>query len=235
MKNSELNRHIGNISITIIEPTAAGNIGAIARAMANFGFQHLTLVNPKPFDMEMAKSFACNGAHILSSVKTVQTFEEAVCGASAVIGMTRRARKSEATIPVEKTARTILNSTASGTAIIVFGRERSGLSKEEKSKCTVLSHIDSVEGAAGSLNISHAALLIMHEIFRAAHDVTIEPADTVPLFKAFDQFCSIQSDYEKDGTIQKIFKSSIIRAALNRDEVNKLTKFFGRLSARTKE
>ena len=35
------------ISIVLVEPKNSGNVGAIARAMANFGFSKLILVNPK--------------------------------------------------------------------------------------------------------------------------------------------------------------------------------------------
>jgi tRNA/rRNA methyltransferase len=225
-------RRIGNITIAVIEPTAAGNIGAIARAMANFGFEKITLVAPRPFDMTMAESFACNGAHILSGITAVSTFDEAIDGADTVIGMTRRAKKSEATVPVSEAAEAALFGASSGKTVIVFGRERSGLNREEKKKCTVLSHIDSADGPAGSLNLSHSALLVMHEIFRASRDRKKDHADPSPVLSAFERFCEVQDGYSPGGRIQTIFRSIIARSAPNADEVKKLTRFFGRCASK---
>jgi tRNA (cytidine32/uridine32-2'-O)-methyltransferase len=230
MKDERLSR----IRIIIVEPTAPGNIGSIARAMTNFGFEDLVLVNPRPFSLEQAALFACNGKDIISSLKTVSTFREAVSGISTIVGMTRRVRSSEAAVPVGKISDMVIHAASSEKVALVFGRERNGLTKEEKKQCTLLSYIDSVKGPKGSLNLSHATLLAMHEIFRATVRNQAAGAGSKTLFAAFDRFCSRQDGYEPDGKIQNIFRSAVTRAMLNEDEVKKLTRFFGKCSARFK-
>jgi TrmH family RNA methyltransferase len=220
------------VKIIVVEPTGAGNVGSIARAMANFGFKDMVLVSPGPFDLTQAASFACNGASIISSMKTSSSFEEAVHDIPAVIGMTRRARDSEVSVPVEKMSDIVLHAANHDAVALVFGRERSGLTREEKGRCTLLSYIDSVDGAEGSLNISHAALLAMHELFRATVRRSDRGSDCEELFSSFERFCSLGKDYEPGGKIQYIFRSVMTRAMLNDDEVKKLTRFFGKYSAR---
>jgi TrmH family RNA methyltransferase len=219
-------KRLSRIRIVVIEPVAPGNVGSIARAMANFGIEDLVLVSPLVFDMKVARSFACNGGYIIESLKTADSFEEAVKGVSVVVGMTRRAKEVEVTVPVEKMAEVVLYAAASSDVAIVFGRERSGLSAEEKDRCTVLSHIDSVAGAAGSLNIAHAALLSMHEIFRETTRGKPPSADIESLFESFDRFCSLQKDYASGGMIQQVFRSVVSRAMVSGREVKRLKTFF---------
>jgi hypothetical protein len=78
--------------------------------------------------------------------------------------------------------------------------------------CAVLSNIDSMEDPARSLNISRAALLIMHEIFGFAHDINIKPADSGALFETFENFCSLQNDYKKGRIVQETFRSAMLRS-----------------------
>jgi TrmH family RNA methyltransferase len=214
---------ISRIRIVVIEPVLPGNVGSIARAMANFGFRELVLVNPLSFDMKLAASFACNGDYILDTMRNVSSFEEAVDGASVIVGMTRRAKETEATVPVEDAARMILHSASSADAAIVFGRERCGLTEEEKSACTFLSHIDSVEGAKGSLNLAHAALVVMHEIHREARRRKIHAADIEPLLLSFERFCEA---HHQDGALAGLFRSVAARAMLTDREAKKLKAFF---------
>jgi TrmH family RNA methyltransferase len=225
-------KRLSRVKIIVLEPTGAGNVGSIARAMANFGFKDLVLVSPRQFDMTQAESFACNGVYIIASMKTASSFNEAVCDIPTVIGMTRRIRDSEVSVPVERMSGMALHAAAHGNVALVFGRERSGLTREEKERCTLLSHIDSVDGPEGSLNISHAALLAMHELFRATVSRSDRGSGSEELFASFERFCSLGKDYEPGGKIQRIFRSVMTRAMLNGDEVKKLTRFFGKYSAR---
>ena len=216
---------IPRIRVVVIEPVMAGNVGSIARAMANFGFTELVLVNTLSFDMKLAASFACNGDYILESARKASSFEEAVRGASIVVGMTRRAKETEATLPVEDAAKMALHAASEADVAIVLGRERSGLTAEEKSACTILSHIDSVDGAKGSLNLAHAALVTLHEIYRESRRGKRHAADIEPLMLSFVRFCSAQGQ-DEDGAIRELFRSVAARAMLTDRETKKLKAFF---------
>ena len=216
---------IRRIRIVVIEPVLAGNVGSIARAMANFGFSEIVLVNPAPFDLKLAEPFACNGDYLLKSVRKVSSFEEAVSGAPVVVGMTRRAKETETTMAVADAARMILHAATSADAVVVFGRERCGLTEEEKAACTFLAHIDSVEGAKGSLNLAHAALVVMHEIYREASRRKRHVTECEPLFLSFERFCEAQGQ-DGDGAVRKLFSSIAARAMITEREMKKLKAFF---------
>ena len=60
--------YMNELRVVVIEPSGAGNVGWIARAMANFGAQELVLVNPAPFDRNLAREFSCHGASVIDSM-----------------------------------------------------------------------------------------------------------------------------------------------------------------------
>jgi TrmH family RNA methyltransferase len=222
----------GLLRVVVMEPTGAGNIGSIARAMANFGLCDLVLVRPRPFDMGMARDFACGGADIIDMMECVDTFDDAIAGASCVIGTTRRARGNEASLPAMEACAVIAQRLRTDKAALVFGRERSGLSKEEKRKCTFLSHIDSETGSEGSLNISHAAVIFFHGIYISSREKVGKSADIAPLSEAFDALIAGDRHYGRSDALQKIFASILMRAKPTIDEIKKLTRAFGKIAAK---
>ena len=224
------------IRVVVVEPTAPGNIGSIARAMANFSLSRLVLVNPRPMNFDMARDFACGGAHVIDSLGTVPTFAEAIEGASFVVGTTRRAGGSEPSVSVERAGSLIASHADSrdGDCAIVFGREKSGLTREEKKACTILSHIETVEGRAGSLNISHAAALFFHGIFTAY--AKREEQDGRPgmiaLESAYNEMIAANPEFGSGGAFAKMFGSVMIRAELGGREADKLARFFRLIAAK---
>lgn len=227
---------IERIFVVVVEPTAPGNIGSIARAMANFSLSRLVLVNPRPMNLDMARDFACGGAHVIDSLRTVGTFAEAIGSASFVVGTTRRAGGAEPSVSVERAGSLVASHSSSheGDCAIVFGREKSGLTREEKKACTILSHIETVGGRAGSLNISHAAALFFYGIFAACakRDVADDQPDMTALEKAYNEMIAANPEFGSAGSFTKMFGSVMIRAELGGREADKLTRFFRLVAAK---
>ena len=74
---NKLNRE--NVAIILVESRAAGNIGSVARAMVNMGFQDLRLVNPQINHLNMeARWLAHASEHILESAGVFSSLQEAV-------------------------------------------------------------------------------------------------------------------------------------------------------------
>jgi TrmH family RNA methyltransferase len=227
---------LDSIRVIVIEPSGAGNVGSIARAMANFSLSRLVLVSPAPFDMNMARDFACNGAHLIDGVSVADSFDEAIKGAHCLVAATRRVGTKERCVSVRDGAMMILEQAVQGDIALVFGRERSGLLKEEKMRCHLLVNIDSAGGAQGSLNISHAAAVLFHEIF-SAQKIAYEYSQTAigPLLDAFDHMLSKTPDYGKSENLQQIFHSVLVRSRPTDDEIKKLTRCFGFIGAMFRE
>ena len=222
--------YLNDLRVVVVEPSAAGNVGWIARAMANFGAHELVLVNPAQFDRNLAREFSCHGAFIIDSMTSVSTFDEGLSVIPFVVGTTRRVSGSEPSFGARRAAPVIADRLAAGRAAIVFGRESSGLSKEEKARCSLLASIDTVDGPKGSLNISHAAALFFYEIAEAlSGGLSREGADIAPAEEAFDRALSAMPGYVRGGSFQKALHSVLSRSVPTSQEVGKLASAFALL------
>lgn len=153
------------ISVVLVEPEEAGNVGFVARVMKNFGFQKLFLVSPK-CDLDEAKKFAKHAAHdVLSGAKILKSFSSArrkfsyLIGTTALRGGEYNVLRSHLT-PRQLAARQLLPAGAA----IVFGREGPGLTNEEVRQCDLLVSIPSFQ-IYPTMNVSHAVAVVLYEMF----------------------------------------------------------------------
>ena len=161
--------------IVLVEPMTDGNVGAIARSMANFGFERLFMVNPCELTEEAFKR-AKHGNYILKAATTVPTFEEAIAGCFLIVGTSgiiTYGDKNFIRIPI--TARELAErvNDQEDEVALVFGREDIGLTQEQLGRCDILVNIPSNEEYP-ILNLSHAATIVMYEIF-ASHGKPSNP------------------------------------------------------------
>ena len=154
--------------IVLVGPKNEGNVGAVARAMKNFGARRLVLVDPCAIGDE-ARKRAMHGVDILEAARTAGTLEAALKGADIVAGTTGIATMSEkkflriSVAPREFADRI---SAMTGTLAIVFGREDFGLLDEELEVCDILVSIPA-HPQYPVLNLSQAAGIILYEVFSA--------------------------------------------------------------------
>src|SRR2546427_10852954 len=73
------------VAVVLGGPKNEGNVGAVARAMKNFGARRLVLVDPCPIGDE-ARKRAMHATDILDAAEVVGTFEEALNGLDLVAG-----------------------------------------------------------------------------------------------------------------------------------------------------
>src|SRR5438874_12054501 len=76
-----------NVRVVLVSPRNPLNIGAAARAMANFGFAHLRVVNPYEVAFREAVS-AVGGATVLQSAEVFENLADAVADCAVVVGAT---------------------------------------------------------------------------------------------------------------------------------------------------
>src|SRR5258708_11635864 len=79
--------------IVLVRPRNPLNIGAVARAMANFGFQELVVVDPHPPVWDEAKRSARAGESVLRTARCVATLDEALADCTRVAGTTAGSRR----------------------------------------------------------------------------------------------------------------------------------------------
>ena len=151
------------------------NIGASARAMANFGFSRLRVVNPYDVAFREARS-AVGAAPLLRSAEECAAVANAVADCRLVVGTTSIGHR-ELQHPIRRLeygGRLIARALASGPVALLFGSEKFGLSNEDLSHCHWLMRIPTV-GQDLSMNLGQAVALCLYELARDSQAVRAKP------------------------------------------------------------
>jgi tRNA/rRNA methyltransferase len=155
-----------NLRVVLVSVRNPLNIGAAARAMSNFGFSCLRVVNPYPVAFREARS-AVHASHVLDQAQEYGTVAEAIADCSLVVGTTA-AGKRELNHPLcrlEYGARLIRRELAASSVAVLFGSEKFGLSNQDLSYCHWLLRIPTVE-EYGSMNLGQAVAVCLYELVR---------------------------------------------------------------------
>src|SRR5437016_12486441 len=82
----------GGPTVILVEPQLGENIGAAARAMANFGLSQLRIVNPRQgWPNDKAQMMATGAARVLDQAALYASLEAAIADCNFVIATTARA------------------------------------------------------------------------------------------------------------------------------------------------
>jgi TrmH family RNA methyltransferase len=142
------------------------NIGAAARAMANFGFARLRVVNAYDVAFREARS-AVGAAPLLQAAEEFQSLADAVADCELVVGTTSVGHR-ELQHPLRRLeygARLILRKLRAAHVALLFGSEKFGLSNDDLSHCQWLMRIPTV-GQDLSMNLGQAVALCLYELAR---------------------------------------------------------------------
>lgn len=154
------------------------NIGAAARAMANFGVEDLRVVNPYEVAFREAVS-AVGGAHVLRYARVFESVAEAVADCSLVVGTTA-AQRRELQQPVEMLQTGIPPIRGhQGRVGLMFGSEKFGLSNEDMSFCHSLLSIPTSPDTP-SMNLGQAVAVCLYELRRETEVVAGDAPVTRP-------------------------------------------------------
>ncbi len=165
------------LRVVLISPRNPLNIGAAARAMSNFGFSEMRLVNPYQVAFREARS-AVKSLHVLRDAREYETVAEAVADCALVVGTTSRGPRTleHPLHRLEQGGKMIAKRLAGGPAALLFGSEKFGLSNEDLSHCHWLLRIPTRE-EHGSMNLGQAVAVCLYEIIRSPAAAR-EPAGT---------------------------------------------------------
>ena len=150
-------------SLVLVSPQNAGNIGAVARSMMNFGFESLILVTPEtdPVSKE-ALDRAVHAKEILLRATIAPDLPTALQDFQYVVGTCGR----DCTYPpAYTTPRQFVEKWNKDLKLaLVFGRENHGLSTEELGLCDEVLIIPTSD-VCPSINLSHAVSVVLYEFF----------------------------------------------------------------------
>jgi tRNA/rRNA methyltransferase len=172
-----------HLRVVLVDARNPLNIGAAARAMSNFGFHHLRVVNPYEVAFQGARS-AVGAAEVLASAEKYQTVAEAVADCSLVVGTTAVGHRDlqHPLQRLEAGASVIRTHLASGPCALLFGSEKFGLSNQDMSHCHWLMHIATRDEHI-SMNLGQAVAVCLYELMRDP-DARPEPEKGSPASSA---------------------------------------------------
>jgi TrmH family RNA methyltransferase len=157
---------LGRLRVVLVAPRNPLNIGAAARAMSNFGFSSLRLVDPYGPSFSEARS-AVGASQILKDAGRFKTVGEAVEDCALVVGTTavRNRDLQHAVRRPEYGSRQILRRLATSNVALLFGSEKFGLSNDSLSHCHWLIRIPTREQNI-SMNLGQAVAVCLYELIR---------------------------------------------------------------------
>lgn len=156
--------------IVLVEPQLGENIGATARAMANFGLSRLRLVKPvQGWPNPKAHMMASGADAILDGAVLFDSVEAAIADCTFVAAATARSHdQAKPVVGPDAGARMLATHVSAGETVgILFGRERNGLENDEVGLADVIVTLP-VNPAFASLNLAQAVLILSYEWFRVA-------------------------------------------------------------------
>jgi tRNA/rRNA methyltransferase len=189
------------LDVVLVSPRNPLNIGAVARSMANFGFEHLTVVAPYAPHWREAKS-AVGAPELLRNAREVATLAEAVAHCTLVAGtgtLTHR-KPEQKVIQLPNLGPPIQTEIARwGRVALVFGPEKHGLTREDLSLCHLLVEIPT-DPRQPSMNLGHAVAVCLYELAASASRFPAIPKPPAPSLPAPDA----QSPKAPSGTLDRL-------------------------------
>lgn len=172
------------LEVLLVSPRNPLNIGAAARAMANFGFRHLTIVAPFAHNWMEAKS-AVGAPDLLREARVCDTLAEAVADCTLVFGTGSldRRRPEQTILSLPETAEQIRQAIAPEATkhrvALLFGSEKHGLTTSDLSWCHAITVIETAD-AQPSMNLGQAVAVCLYEISRLPNLGSIAATPSAP-------------------------------------------------------
>lgn len=157
-------------SFVLVRPQMGENIGAAARAMWNFGLDHMAIVAPRDgWPNPKAVAMASGAGRLLDEAQLCETTAQAVGEAHMVFATTARSR--DLTKPVytpEAAMAEARDRIRAGERVsVLFGPERAGLENEDIARANAIISVP-VNPEFASLNLAQCVLLTAYEWRRAS-------------------------------------------------------------------
>jgi len=184
------------LSIVLVGARNPSNIGAAARAMQDFGFSDLRIVNTfaAPFEAAQldappleAKS-AVAAQHVMHSARRYDTLAAAIADCTLIVATTAVGERQlkHPILPFQQAAPLILAalnsppiqpSPSAQDVALLFGSEKTGLTNDQLSHATLLTTIPmySPDGARHlSMNLGQSVAVCLYELTRSGFESSIE-------------------------------------------------------------
>jgi tRNA/rRNA methyltransferase len=162
---------LDRIVVVLVRARNPNNIGAVARAMHDFGIKELRIVNDFAMPLEGARS-AVDASSVIAAATSFPTVAEAIADCTLAVGTTAVGERDLVhRLYALRDAAPLLRAdlATGGRVALVFGSEKTGLSNEELSHCNWLTTIPMSRREDGrhlSMNLGQAVAVCLYELVR---------------------------------------------------------------------
>ena len=173
--------------MVLVAPRNPLNIGAVARAMSNFGFTELRLVNPYDVAFQEARS-AVRAHYILEQAEVFDTLAAAVADCVSIVGTTALGNRDlhMPLYPLEAAGGLLHEQMGGGPVALLFGSEKFGLSNDDLSFCHWALRIPTRE-EHGSMNLGQAVAICLYEMRRSVQREAVRFTEGSPIAAAEEE------------------------------------------------
>jgi len=211
------------IKIILVQPEYPENLGLTARAMKNFGFKELFLVNPKAGKGEArAKSRAAHAIDVLEKARVFKSLAKALEQVDYSVATTAKPASGKKLFRTAISPKNLAAKFSKTNAVlgIVFGRESSGLTNNEIKQCDFVASIPS-SVHYHTLNISHAAAIMLYEFFSTQKGIGFKAASRETkkiLLKKISGIVGNSATIQNKDSVILSFKALVSRALVTEKE-----------------
>ena len=216
-----------SLHVVLVSTRNPLNIGAAARAMSNFGFSDLRVVNPHDVAFREARS-AVGASQLLRKAQEYRSVAAAIADCTLVIGTTA-ARHRKLVHPLrslDEGGSLIRSELRSGQVALLFGSEKRGLSNQDLSLCHWLMRIPTREDHP-SMNLGQAVAICLYELSRNQKHLTPPPRRPGPRSVELDRLANVLlealrvSGYAKpsDISLEQKLRRLVARVNLSADDL----------------
>jgi TrmH family RNA methyltransferase len=160
------------VRVVLVRTRNPLNIGAAARAMSNFGFRQLRVVNPYDVAFREARS-AVGASVVLAAAQEYHSVAEAIADCTLIVGTSGRISSEAPHVVLQLVQLVEMIGKQSGPVALLFGSEKRGLSNEDLSYCHYVLRIPTREEHL-SMNLGQAVAVCLYELIRTSNPV-LEP------------------------------------------------------------
>jgi len=169
------------LRIVLVEPREAGNVGAVARAMKNFGFDDLVIVGEHPPLEPLGWWWASGASDIVERARFTATLLEAIGDAKLTIATTSsRGRSMPIDLKPVDVAELASTLNDDDVLALVFGREDSGLTRDEVVLCQRTAVVPTNERFP-TMNLAQTVCVFCYELSSTERPVTPRERPTAEL------------------------------------------------------
>ncbi len=171
--------NLANVHVVLFQPRWARNLGAVARAMKNFGLKRLTVASSQIGSWSDAWRMAVHAHDVLDNAVQADDLDKVLAPSSCVVGTTNDPPAGTKVLTPREVAAEA--AARDGDVTLLFGGEINGLNPKHLLRCHAVSVIPTAPEQS-SLNLAQAVAVFGAELFAASGAATPPPA--VPMASA---------------------------------------------------